>query len=34
VVIYSTMPLDVVGVYAVPGGVDVVQVAERPRHLF
>jgi hypothetical protein len=34
VVIYSTMPLDVVGVYAVPGGVDVVPAVERPRHLF
>lgn len=34
VVIYSSRPLDVVGVYAVPGGVDVVQVPERPRHLF
>lgn len=34
VVIYSTMPLDVVSVYAVPGGVDVVPAIERPRHLF
>ena len=29
VVIQSTMPLDVTGVYTVPGGIDVVQVAER-----
>ena len=29
VVIQSTLPLDVVGVYTVPGGVDVVSVAER-----
>lgn len=34
VVIYSDRPLDVIGVYAVPGGVDVVPVAERPRHVF
>ena len=34
VVIYSDRPLDVVEVYAVPGGVDVMQVPERPRHVF
>jgi hypothetical protein len=30
VVLYSSTQLDVVGVYTVPGGIDVVQVPERP----
>lgn len=30
VVIYSSVQLDVVGVYTVPGGIDVVPVGERP----
>lgn len=34
VVLYSSVPLDVVGVYTVPGGIDIVPVAERRRHLF
>jgi hypothetical protein len=33
VVIYSSVPLDVVGVYSTPGGVDVEPVAERPRRM-